>query len=417
VKICLCGNRFPPNVVGGAEVIVHDLAVQLRDRGHQVSILTLSDTRSGTRTVVDELDVRILPNMNVYNQFVQDDRGSLKKALFALIDTFNPVVFFLAWRQLKSLGVDVLCTNNLKGMGPAVWLAARVLRVPIVHVMHDYWLACPNIVRFKNGQACKGSCKSCRQASAPKAWLSRLVGHAIAVSRFVLERHREQNFFPRAEQSVIYNARPPMVAMQFQRIEPSKPHTPFRVGFIGRTDATKGIREFFASVAKAATMNTAIEVHIAGRDIDNVLPELIDAYPQLKVVYHGFMNASTFYETIDLIVVTSMWDEPFGMVAIEPWEFYKPSVAFASGGLAEVFAALPDLSVPRGDCVALGALIGQLASDEAFYLDAARRCHAERANFMPAQQVDQFERVLLAAATRRDGSMNASAPRQADRDA
>ncbi len=55
VKICLCGNRFPPNVVGGAEVIVHDLAVQLKDRGHQVSILTLSDTRSGSTSVVDGL--------------------------------------------------------------------------------------------------------------------------------------------------------------------------------------------------------------------------------------------------------------------------------------------------------------------------------------------------------------------------
>jgi glycosyltransferase involved in cell wall biosynthesis len=416
VKICLCGNRFPPNVVGGAEVIVHDLAVQLRDRGHEVSILTLSDTRSGARSVVDGLDVRIMPNMNVYNQFVQDDRGPLKKALFAVIDTFNPVVFLLAWRQLKSLGVDVLCTNNLKGMGPAVWLAARALRVPIVHVMHDYWLACPNITRFKNGRACVGFCKSCRQASVPKAWLSRLVGHAVAVSKFVLERHRDQAFFPRAEQSVIYNARPPMVTMQFHRNQPSKPHTPFRVGFIGRTDATKGIREFFASVAAAAEITTAIEVHIAGRDIDNVLPELIAAHPQLKVVYHGFMAAAAFYETVDLIAVTSMWDEPFGMVAIEPWEFYKPSIAFASGGLAEVFAALPDLSVPRGDCVALGTLIGRLACDEAFYLDAARRCHAERANFMPAQQVDQFERVLLAA-TGRDGSMKTSRPTQADRDA
>ncbi len=176
----------------------------------------------------------------------------MKKTLFVVIDTFNPVVFVLAWRQLKSLGVDVLCTNNLKGMGPAVWLAARMLRVPIVHVMHDYWLACPNITRFKNGRACAGSCNACRKASTPKAWLSRLVGHAVAVSKFVLERHRDQNFFPHAEQSVIYNARPPMATMQFQRIQPLKPHTPFRVGFIGRTDATKGIREFFASVTAAA---------------------------------------------------------------------------------------------------------------------------------------------------------------------
>jgi glycogen(starch) synthase len=418
MKVCFCGNRFPPNVIGGAEVVMHDLAVQLRERGHQVSVLSLSDTRSGGRSVVDELDVRIIPNVNVYNQFAHEDRGRIKKALFGVIDTFNPLVLFLVWRELKSLGVDVLCTNNLKGMGPAVWLAAWVLRVPVVHVMHDYWLVCPVTTRFRNGRACTGVCKGCHRASAPKARLSRFVDHAVGVSRFVMERHREQGFFRSAAQSVIYNSRPPMMAAQeAQATQATRAHTPFRVGFIGRTDATKGIREFFDSVAEAAALTPAIEVHVAGRDNEQLMPALIDAYPGLKIVCHGFMNARTFYETVDLVVVTSMWDEPFGVVAIEPWEFHKPSISFASGGLPEVFAALPDLVVPRGDCAALGALIARLASDEAFYLDTARRCHVQRAHFMPVQQVQEFERVLLSTASRQGKSSNALPRVRADRDA
>jgi glycogen(starch) synthase len=395
MKICLCANRFPPNVVGGAEVIVHDLALQFKARGHEVSILTLSDSRSGKRTVVDDLDVRILPNTNLYNQFEHAPRGRVKKALFGLIDTFNPLVFLLAWRQLKSLGVDVLCTNTLKGMGPAVWLAAWVQRIPIVHVMHDYWLVCPTSTMFKNGQACTGACKGCRKVSQPKARLSRLVGHAVSVSKFVLDRHSEQAFFGRAQRSVIHNARPPISA---KRVEPHTPGTPFRVGFIGRTDATKGIAEFFAGVAAAALNTPELEVHVAGRDNEKLMPVLIAAYPRLKIVHHGFMDARTFYESVDLVVVTSMWDEPFGMVAIEPWEFHRPSVAFASGGLPEVFDGLPELIVPRGDVAALGVLIGRLANEPDFYMDVARRCHARREHFAPPRQVQQLERVLLSAA-------------------
>ncbi|CAM2176899.1 hypothetical protein WI41_20415 [Burkholderia latens] len=415
MKICLCANRFPPNVVGGAEIVVRDLAVALRDRGHDVSILTLSDARTSKRRVFDGLPVNAMPNLNVYNQFAPGPRHWLGKALFAAVDIFNPLVFLCAWRELKSLGAEVLCTNNIKGIGPAIWLAARVLRIPVVHVMHDYWLICPASTRFANGRACDGACGACRRLSAPKARLSRMVGHAVAVSDFVMARHREQRFFPGAMQTVIRNPVAPIGAGH--ATEPARPRTPFRVGFIGRIDATKGIREFFASVAYASRIAPAIEVHVAGRDPDGMLPALMREYPGLSVVAHGFVSAPDFYRSVDLVAVTSMWDEPFGVVAIEPWAFFKPTVAFASGGLTEVFAELPELLVARGDCDALGALIGRLATDEAWYLQVARRCHAQREAFGQARQVGQFEQVLQAAIAGRNENGCVTRKREAQRDA
>ncbi len=415
MKICLCANRFPPNVVGGAEIVVRDLAVALRERGHDVAILTLSDTRAAKRAVIDGLAVSAFPNLNVYNQFAAESRHWLKKAVFAAVDIFNPLVFLFAWRELKSMGAEVLCTNNIKGIGPAIWFAARVLRIPVVHVMHDYWLVCPASTRFANGRACDGACGACRRISAPKAWLSRMVDHAVAVSDFVMARHREQHFFPGAMQTVIHN---PVASIGAEHMtEPARPHTPFRVGFIGRIDATKGIREFFTSVAHACRIAPEIEIHVAGRDHDAMLPVLMREFPGLAVVRHGFVSAPDFYQSVDLVAVTSMWDEPFGVVAIEPWAFFKPTVAFASGGLAEVFAALPDLIVARGDCDALGALIGRLATDEGWYLEVARRCHAQRAAFGQVRQVGQFEQILQSALDGRNGRGRASRKGEARRDA
>ncbi|CAD6524237.1 glycosyltransferase [Paraburkholderia metrosideri] len=393
MKLCLCNNRFPPKVVGGTEVVVYDLAVQLRDRGHDVSILTLSDSRAAETNVVDGLRVHSMPNSNLYNQFSHADRSGLKKALFGALDTFNPFVFFYALRHLRRLDVDALCTNNLKGMGPAIWLAAWCLRLPVVHVLHDYWLLCPTSTMFRAGRACEQACRGCRTASAPKAWFSRLAGNVVGVSDFVLERHRQQNFFVGAQPCVIHNARQPFSTTPSTAVDPRKP---FRVGFIGRTDATKGIREFFAGAA--AANNGDIEVHIAGRDNEQILDQLIAEYPGVPVVRYGFVAAKDFYPLVDLVVVTSMWNEPFGMVAFEPWEFYKPSIAFTSGGLPEVFSAFPELTVPRGDVTALGALIRRFIDDPAFYRDMARRCHTQRDHFLPRRQLQQFEAVLLSAA-------------------
>jgi glycogen synthase len=396
MKITLCANRFPPHVVGGAEVMVHALAVELKRRGHDVSVLTLSDTRRGEVRERDGLPVHVLPNLNVYDQFHHAERGRLLKMLFGIVDVFNPLMFAATWRRLKTLAPDVLCTNTLKGIGPALWIAARLRGVPIVHVNHDYWLACPRSTMFAGDHACATLCGQCKAIARPKAWLSRFVDRAISVSRFVDEQHRAAGFFAHTKPIVIYNA--PALMRELGRVPPQSraPRKPFKVGFIGRTDATKGIEQFFASVAAANVPD--LEVHIAGKDNEGRIPELIARYPQLKVTHHGFMQREAFYELVDLVAVTSMWNEPFGIVAIEPWEFGKPSVSFASGGLPEVFASMPELIVPRGDTNALGALIARLANDTAFYDDAARRCHAQRARFLPREQVDEFERIFNATA-------------------
>jgi glycogen synthase len=396
MKITLCANRFPPYIVGGAEVTVHALAMGLKQRGHDVSILTLSNSRKGECRTFDGLDVHALPNLNLYNQFRQAERGRVLKMLFGIVDIFNPLMFVLTWFRLGRLAPDVLCTNTLKGIGPALWLAARLRRVPIVHVNHDYWLLCPRSTMFKHGHPCARPCSQCRAVSLPKAWLSRMVARAVSVSGFVDDRHREAGVFARAEPIVIHNA-PGLI--RGKGVEPHVPGKPFRVGFIGRTDATKGIEQFFASVAAANEAD--IEVHIAGNDNVQCIPGLIARYPQLKVTYHGFMQRDAFYDLVDLVVVTSMWDEPFGIVGIEPWEFFRPSVAFASGGLPEVFKALPELIVPRGDVQALGSLISRLASDNAFYAEMSVRCQAERGRFMPREQIDAFERIFMSAADTR----------------
>jgi glycogen synthase len=399
MKIALCANRFPPNIVGGGEVMVHSLAVALKARGHDVSVLTLANARQGKRRQQDGLDVFELPNLNVYDQFHHGERGRLVKMMFGIVDIFNPLMFALTWKRLGEIAPDVLCTNTIKGIGPALWIAARLRGVPIVHVNHDYWLLCPRSTMFRDDHACASQCGECRMVSRPKAWFSRVVDRVVSVTGFVDDRHREAGFFPGTERKIIHLAPEAMRDANAPAAVFRQPRTPFRVGFIGRTDTTKGIEQFFASAAAANVPN--LEVHIAGKDNEQRIPGLIARYPQLNVTYHGFMKREVFFERVDLTVLTSMWDEPGGTVSVEAWEFCKPSATFATGGLPEIFEAVPELVAPRGDTQAMGALIGRLARDDAFYEDLARRCHAQRGRFTQRDHVDAFEATFDAAASKR----------------
>lgn len=370
------------------------LAAGLKEKGHDVSILSLSDTRSKVVYEWDGVEVFSMPNLNIYNQFKNGERHRWKKIIFSVLDIFNPLVFLRALAYLGKRKVDVMCTNNLKGIGPAIWLAAAVRGIPIVHVIHDYWMICPSSTMFKSGCSCTSICRSCKTASLPKMFLSRLVRSVVGVSRFVLDRHVEQGFFPRSRSVVVHNSRPSMNASG----DVPEKKGGFVIGFIGRLEAAKGIREFFEGVR--ASRLADVEIYIAGRDRDGILDELTEEYGEFDIKYFGFVEPTQFYLLVDLVVVPSMWDEPFGNVAFEPWEFGKPTIAFASGGVPEVFGDIRELVVDRGDVVSLGKLINRMAMDAEFYADIASRCAERRAYFLPDRQIGEFERVLLEIQTR-----------------
>ena len=64
----------------------------------------------------------------------------------------------------------------------------------------------------------------------------------------------------------------------------------------------------------------------------------INSYNMSNVVsiFHGINNASEYIKAFDLLVVTSMYDESFGLISLEAMANSKPVVSFACGGIPEV---------------------------------------------------------------------------------
>src|SRR5690606_6599396 len=55
-----------------------------------------------------------------------------------------------------------------------------------------------------------------------------------------------------------------------------------------------------------------------------------------KVTFHGYRKADDFMREIDVLVVPSLWDEPFGLVAVEACANHVPVIATQRGGLPEI---------------------------------------------------------------------------------
>jgi glycosyltransferase involved in cell wall biosynthesis len=98
-----------------------------------------------------------------------------------------------------------------------------------------------------------------------------------------------------------------------------------------------------------------------------------------------------WYGRARLVVVPSMWGEPFGLVGIEAMAHARPVVAFDRGGVRQwLDEDVTGLAVRGGDVAALGDAIEKVLSNRAlavamgaaarerFLIDFTARGHAER---------------------------------------
>jgi glycosyltransferase involved in cell wall biosynthesis len=108
---------------------------------------------------------------------------------------------------------------------------------------------------------------------------------------------------------------------------------PLRFGYMGTLSEPKGLRwliEQFQQLPIEATLQ------IAGRGQldDEARFKALAHSPRVSFV--GYQAPEDFYKQIDVAIVPSIWNEPFGMVAVEACAWSRPVIASRMGGLPEI---------------------------------------------------------------------------------
>ena len=357
MRVLLACAAFPPFGRGGGPVASELIARSIAHQGAEVRVLVVGDADATERR--DGMEITTLPSLNIYRDVLQHN-SPLKKVAWHAIENFNPRAYVRVRKELEDFRPDILVTVSVENINVASWAAARSLGIPCVHVAHSYFLMCWRGSLFNAGVNCT-QCGICKVFSIGKKYLSRYVDALITETDFLRRTHQEAGYFTNAAAYVIPSALEATVA-------PRRAKGPgLRVGYLGTHTRNKGI-ETLAAAAQRLAGRPGIRFIVAGTGDDDYTAELKASFPPAATTFIGWTKPEAFYPSVDVVVVPSVWREPFGRVSIEGNPFGVPALVARSGGLPENVEHGRDGFVfePRDDAT-LAELLALLEADASLY--------------------------------------------------
>jgi glycosyltransferase involved in cell wall biosynthesis len=335
MKIALVNTLYAPYQVGGAERAVQILAEGLHRRGHSVSVITLGEDDRDCRSVTGGVTVYRLALQNWYWPYSGCAGNAAERAAWHVRDFCNAAMSARVGSVLDAESPDVLHTNNLAGFSVGIWGEAAARGVPVVHTLHDYYLMCPPSAMCRKAEPervvnCVQICARCFPFAAYRRRASQAVQAVIGVSEYILDRHRCGGFFRNSRTAkVIFNSVRPA---RSRHRESGKGSLAF--GFIGRICVEKGVRWLLEAFTRNA--DPPGRLVIAGKGETRFVESLKAEFSSPCVAFIGHVDPAVFYEQVDVVVIPSLWHEPFGRTAIEALAYGIPVVASNRGGIPEV---------------------------------------------------------------------------------
>lgn len=326
MKLLFVATLYSPNIIGGAEISTQLLCEALVKRGHDVSVITTTKESSYTDKI-NGVNVHYIQQKNIYWKYPSRDKQSINKLIFHTIDIYNFLYKNELNRIVYSFKPDIIHSQNLCGISTFVWSLAARKKIPIVHTLRDYYLMCPKQSMTKNGKSCNSQCRLCYIYSLPKQKLSSKVNAVVGISRFILNKHLDNGYF---KNSVISQC----IANSVKLIGAINEEKRYKIGYIGRIAVEKGVELLIEAFIKAGNSKYILE--IAGDGAKKYVDYLKIKYSSKNIIFIGSVVADEFYKRIDLLIVPSIWNEPFGRVVIESYSHGIPVFVSNMGGLPEL---------------------------------------------------------------------------------
>jgi len=384
--------------VSGAERVVQSLAEALVATGHQATVITTHPQRKLVTGSISGVKVHYIPLANIFDRL--NHRGTphaAQRAIWHLIDIYNPVMRDRVVAILRDERPDVVNTHNLLGFSSAALEAVKACSIPLVHTLHDSYLICPKSTMFKRGHNCRHPCLTCRLCAIPRKALSSRVDMVVGVSEFILQRHSRLGYFAGSEAKVIYNG-----------IEASDPAPaggartgarPFRFGYLGQIRETKGLRELISAFMEECAGEA--ELWIAGRG-DALYEETLRRRSAgvKSIRWLGFVAARELLRSVDTLVVPSLWNDTAPLVILESFAESVPVLGSNRGGIPEFISSDTGWVYDPDDGGALRSALRNCLSSRSRIPEMGKHARVIAESFSRVEFVDQYLQAYGAAIDR-----------------
>ena len=385
MRIVFLNANYNSDVVGGGQRSLRFLAEGVAAQGHDVRVVSVGPR--DLRERVGGVEHIRVAHANLYWTFDGASHGTLARAGWHALDAFNPFVARAIEPHVVGFAPDVVHTNVMAGISPAVWRAFARRGLPIVHTLRDYYVLCARSEMFRDGRTCERTCLDCRPFTAPARALSDRVDAVVGNSRYILDRHLALGAFPTAAvRRVVYNGVEPPANPPARM--PS-PDGRLRLGYLGRLDVPKGVDWLLEAFARLPVGRFTLDV--AGSGEPAYEHSLRSRYASEEVRFLGYTDPAELFRRIDLLVVPSLWPEPLPRTAFEAYAHGVPVLGAARGGIPE---AIDDgrsghvFDPDRFETFA-NPLI-RLADDRIALDDLTRGAAAAAAKFRPERVVHEY---------------------------
>ncbi|MCL7752801.1 glycosyltransferase family 4 protein [Polaribacter sp. Z022] len=328
MKISIINTLYPPYTIGGAEKSVQALAENFLLLGHEVSVITLGEKTSVKE--INNVSVNTLKIENIYFPFKEGAKSTTQKIIWHTNDVNNKKYDKNITAILKSFNPDVLFTNNISGFSTRVWKIARKMNIKTIHTLRDYYLQCPKTTKFKNKKNCDKLCFDCKLLSIRKKEDSHNVDFLIGISNFILKDHICNGYFKNVPNKVIYNG------FDSNVFKDKSPKNTIVFGYIGQINKSKGVELLLKSFLKLNKYKW--KLLIAGNIDQDYLNYLKTINNSNNIEFLGYVKSDLFYDKINVLVVPSLWNEPFGRVVLESIINNKPVLGSNKGGISELLS-------------------------------------------------------------------------------
>lgn len=371
----------------------------------------------------------------VHAEVCDNEAGTGIRGLVALTAgaAWSPSSYRRVRRICRNFRPDVAHIHNFwMRLSPSVHSACHAEGVPVVQTLHNYRLICAGAALLREGKVCedcvgklpwRGIVHRCYRGSFSA---SAAVTGMIAVTRVLRTWRPDIDAFitlsRQAREIFIRGGLSPdqiFVKPNFTRDpgeSPTRPSQSRMCLFAGRLSEEKGVRyllDAWALVRKKIAANLVI----AGDGPER--PRLAAHAQHLgfrsdEVRFLGYQRPAEIGRLLEqcrMLVMPSIWREPFGLSLIEAFARSRPAVAFAIGAPAEL---IPEghagFVCPPGDVDGLAQHIYRILSDDdlADRMGASARLHYLR-HFTPETNYDILLSIYRHAIDRRVNQVSKNA--------
>jgi glycosyltransferase involved in cell wall biosynthesis len=324
MRVIVVHNRYRSKNPSGENAVV-DLEVELlQDAGVQVAVLERSSDEIATFSRRDRMSLALQPIHSA---------ASIRRVR-ELIQDFKPDVLHLH--------------NPYPLISPSVLKVARTAGVATVATVHNYRLVCANGLFFRDGRPCHDCQRStlpypavlhaCYRDSRPQSAVlsTALVAHRKTwntVDRFVALSSPMRDFL------LAYGIPNQRIALKPNTVRDPGPPLPVGSGFLfaGRLSVEKGI-ELLIEAWNRHPVGSLGVLRICG---DGELRDRVGTWAagRADVDFKGQRSEEEVSRLIDetaVVVIPSIWEEPFGLAAVEAMAHGRPVLASDSGALPEL---------------------------------------------------------------------------------